>query len=359
MLAAAGLGAAGVGALALALLPRVYAPWPGALAALFLASLAAALPAWAVRGRPPIYPLVALVLLPLYRVALLLLRYGAPPWPIRGWGWLTAADFPWWAGASLLAASYAGSMARLYLGIRPREIFLRRLSVLDPGYYGNLEARAHEEDHASLGFAAVTRLFLWPALIGAGVFALVGPAGDRPRAVFCAVLYLALGFYFTGLANARRMRAAWEEQGVPSAGVENRWWEGYGRLLLLIFALLPFLPGGWRPLRPERLLMLLPDPGIREAARELAGKMAARPAPIVPPPEPPAAAPWLPGALLTVLLVLVRALAFLTLGLAALSLLGGAGRVLLAWFRSLAPLWKALGRFFRALLALAGEAAER
>ncbi|MGE5529578.1 MAG: DUF4129 domain-containing protein [Patescibacteria group bacterium] len=355
VLAASAVSAGALGAVTLYLLPAVFRPWPLALAAVFLAGLAGGLAGWALAGGRHVFPLV-LLLLPFYRLGLLILRHGPPPWKLGGLAWLAGDGFPWWAAAALMAATYAGGLMLRYVRIAPREQLLNR-----PAAGANHQAawqsnRFAEEDHAEIHCRAVYRMWLYTVVLGALLFTLAGPAGERPPVFFCGALFLAYGLYFTGLAYARRMTAAWREQGVPvQDGTERGWCGTYTGFAWPFFFLLPFLPGGFQPLNPMPFIgrFILgrtgvppPMPGGMPGGNPPSG------------PLPPAVGTFSPltARILGIIFLIVRALlgvlVVAILGAVALAVLWGLARVLLGWARGIEPLRRALGRFLAALAAL-------
>ena len=348
VLAAAGLSAAAVGAPALLLFPSPFAPWPAALAALYLAALTGSVSVWGSAKNQHIYPLAGLILLPLYRLGLFFLRFGMPPWPLQNWQWLTAGDFLWWGGASLAAVGYAGTVTLYYLRIRPRLQFMASISPGDPRYYILHDAKTHEPDYALLNFRSINRLFFLTVFIGALIFTAAGSSSGGFAVALCASCYLATGFYFLGKANARRKAAGWREEGIlVQTALDRLWLAGYGRLLWLLPCILLLLPGGFRPLHLEKILRFLPFvntvmPKMVENKANVAGPAMAQSL-------AKATDSWLIKAFVTVIQYMMIALVACLFGAFCLMLLLAIGRTLLKWLRSMGPIWRALASFFSGL----------
>ena len=347
-----GTAAGAVGVLSVYFRPAVFQPWPVALGAFFLAGLAGAVSFWTLANRKHVFPLVIL-LLPCYRAALLFLRHGLPPWPVTGWGWLAGDGFPWWAGASLLAACYAGTMAANYARIRPRAIFLTGPIAEDPKYTRWRFLHVGKEDVAHLHYQTLSRQYTRIVFFGAALFTIVRPAGERLLVLSCAAAFLVLGFYFIGLAHARRMAVAWLEEGFETPpDIERRWWSSYGRYVWPLLLVLLFLPGGFRPLHLEDLLRFLPGftprlknmDAIKRQEAVINGSRLGTPN-----------LGWLNHVMnisLTAVQCLSLVLAMGVIVYVIFLLLRGLLRVLLDWLRGFGPVWRGLGRFLTALRRL-------
>lgn len=344
-LAAAAIAGTGITAAALYAIPDVFAPWPLFLAALVCAGIGGAVAALAIGGGYVFFPTIVF-LLPIYRLALLFMRHGPPPWPTRAWSWLTGDGFPWWAGCSLAAAGYAGTLAFRYARISRCLSSLRRGRLED---YRALRSGA-EGDLTQLDYEAVSRLCLGPVIVGAILFAVFGPARESLPVLVCAASFIVLGFHLTGLTYARRLAVLWAAQGIDTpSGVEEKWWAGHGRFLWILLAFLPFLPGGFRPLRLSAILAWLSGSPPRLADL---GELADKPG-LEQIPNLTHVAPGFFGRVLMVMVLLMYGA--LALGAAAASLcacyfcLRGLVHRLAGWLKAIGPFWRGMGRFLALL----------
>lgn len=340
LLFAAAAGAAAAGTLAFYFAPLVFRPWPAALAVFLLAGLAGAVSCWTLVAEEYAFPL-ALLLLPIFRLGLLLLRHGGPPWPVSGWGWVIGDGFAWWAAASLATAGYAGAFVHRHARISSCLTDLRR--GLAPAY-------EREVNLTEVDCRAISRLYLTPALCGAALFTFLGAAGESLLVLACGASFLVCGLCVVGLTYARHKAYVWLSQDFETEpGTEGRWLAGYGRYLWPLLLLLPLLPGGFRPLDPWHLLENLfltpvtPPPGLDRLPVGPRGLL----------PKLVHVGPGLLGqAVMVIVLILYGIICVLAAAAsiaACLLVLRGLGRTVLGWLRGLGPLWRGIARFLAGL----------
>lgn len=340
VLAAGIAAAAALFSAALYLGPLTFAPWPLALALLLLSGAAGAISTWATSGHEYALPL-AVLLLPVERLALAVARHGPPPWWYETVDWLMGDEFPLWAGLSLLAAAYAGMLIRCYL--RATDCY----QTLRAKRAGLLTAEAEKTANDAV---TALNLVLVPLLIG-GLYATLAEAPESPAVLGGAAVFLLAGVYHAGLVNARSKQAIWLARGVETRpGLESDWFHGHHKALWVLLILLLILPGGFRPLDPAWFIGLF-------------GRQ---------PPAPPRL-PNLPRAgmartglsilrqgILAKILDVISGFFLVVLLLAAILIIAGVALLLLqrlggrltAWCGSLRALWSALKRFCSSLMAL-------
>lgn len=252
LLAAGATSAAAAAAVGLSLGPGVFEPLPLWLAGLALTALAGAAAAGATGSRAQAMILLAPIL-PFFRGALLLRDYGLPPWPVRGWAWLTGGGFGWWALSYAAVAAYAARLAAAYTGIPAPAADKGESDAFGQHNDGRGPSIAFI---AAKGHAAIDLSFTVTAVLLAALFALRGREGQGWPVAACLTAFLAGGTYLLGLAQGRRSAAAWREENIqPAPAVERRWWSTHAAYIWPLLIILALLPGGYPVLNPGPLAL--------------------------------------------------------------------------------------------------------
>ncbi|NLG85215.1 MAG: hypothetical protein GX493_11555, partial [Firmicutes bacterium] len=218
VLSLAGLMAAGAcGALAFSLMPGVFEPWPAAWPIFFLAGLTGALSFWAARGRISGLPL-SLLFLPPLRLFLFWWQKAAFDWPPDYRFLLLGNDFPWWAGASLVASFYAGKFTVSWVKI---SAVLARVRA---DHIGCAEeaARLHTTTEET------KQVFFTTLLFESLCFSFFTKRDEAFPTAFCLAVFLLAGAFLLGFIRARSLLASAEaEKALVDEVWEKGWWRGH------------------------------------------------------------------------------------------------------------------------------------
>ena len=333
--AVAAASAAAIAVAAWRFLPGVFWPWPVSFLIFLVAGSIGAAAAWSMPAARNVFP-AAVLLLPLIRLFLLVLKHGPPPWRIPGGAWIAGDGFLWWAGAALLCSGYSGFMARRF-GRLHKSLAAIRQDIIRDDPFGLLIA---EQDGQ-----AVRRLYQGTVLAYAALFTLAGPAGECFPSLIAGGCFLVLGLYLAGRARALAQAADWLATGTEIAPFTIRqWWRGYSTLLWPLILLLPILPGGFRPLDPAMLLerflniSLSHPPPARAGSQPFTGANQGALA-------HGGVISVIVQALYLLMTVLMCAVALCTVLAAIAFVLGRLGVKFGGWLRSFGPVWRGIQKF--------------